>query len=429
MSWRTRDARDFADALDGAGAPSSREIASLIAVAERLCEAAATVQPPAAFRASFRTTLVAEAATVLTAARPATARARRQPVLLALTARRRIAIVAAPLVTALGLVGMTAASASALPGDTLYPVKRGIENTELVLKQGESENGTFRLELAGRRLDETNGLTARPSAPSDLEADTLTEYSKQADLGSGALVRSFKATNRRTDIITINRFASRAAGGLASLDGQLEGEAATALASARTQLASIVDTAAALCPSCGGIDPNLADAITAAGPTAAPLPPVEPPTATPTPTPAPTTVTPTPLTPSITVIGPDSSDASDSDTILSDDESDQSDAPTQRPSSPTPTRTTAPPPPPAPPAPKANFNWSGNDNNLVVKFKDASSNAVTWAWDFGDGDTSLKQDPSPHKYRAPGVYSVTLSVSNSARAAQTVTKRVTVPVP
>jgi hypothetical protein len=426
MSWRPRDARDFADAVDGTAAPSSSEVASLIAVAERLCEAAATLQPSPAFRASFRTSLLAEAATVLTAAPSVTPRNRRQPLSQALSTRRRIAIVAAPLATALGLVGMTGASASALPGDTLYPVKRGIENTELALKSGDSEEGAFRLELAGRRLDETNGLTARPSASSDLEAETLSEYSKQADLGSAALVRSFRSTNQRADIVTINRFASRASGSLASLGGQLDGAATTALASARTQLASIVDTATALCPGCDGIDPNLANSITAAGPTATPPPSAPPPEITPTPTPAPTIATPTPTTPSITIIG---SDTSDSDQVASDDQSDQSDqSDGSDESTPNPIRTTAPPPPAAPPAPKANFSWSGGEDDLVVKFKDASSNAVTWAWDFGDGDTSLKQNPSPHTYRAPGVYSVTLSVSNSALAAQTVTKRVKVPV-
>ena len=76
MSWRIRDARDFADAIDGRAKPSSREVASLIAVAERLCEAAAELQPSPAFQTSLRTSLMTEAATVLTAtAPPVTARA------------------------------------------------------------------------------------------------------------------------------------------------------------------------------------------------------------------------------------------------------------------------------------------------------------------------------------------------------------------
>lgn len=51
---------------------------------------------------------------------------------------------------------------------------------------------------------------------------------------------------------------------------------------------------------------------------------------------------------------------------------------------------------------------------LPVQFTDASSGGPThWAWDFGDGATSNLANPS-HTYTAPGTYSVSLAVSNSA---------------
>ncbi|MDB5030867.1 PKD domain-containing protein [Mucilaginibacter sp.] len=45
-------------------------------------------------------------------------------------------------------------------------------------------------------------------------------------------------------------------------------------------------------------------------------------------------------------------------------------------------------------------------------FKDKSTANVTWLWDFGDGQTSVKQNPS-HLYAALGNYTVQLTVTNS----------------
>ena len=47
-----------------------------------------------------------------------------------------------------------------------------------------------------------------------------------------------------------------------------------------------------------------------------------------------------------------------------------------------------------------------------VSFTDQSTNATGWSWDFGDGGTSLLQNPT-HTYAASGVYLVTLRASNA----------------
>ncbi len=52
-------------------------------------------------------------------------------------------------------------------------------------------------------------------------------------------------------------------------------------------------------------------------------------------------------------------------------------------------------------------------NKLLVNFTDNSTGATTWFWDFGDGDTATSSNPS-HYYQAPGIYSVTLTVTNGA---------------
>jgi len=50
---------------------------------------------------------------------------------------------------------------------------------------------------------------------------------------------------------------------------------------------------------------------------------------------------------------------------------------------------------------------------LTVQFTDLSShNPTSWFWDFGDGDTSVFQNPS-HTYTVDGAYNVKLTVSDS----------------
>jgi YVTN family beta-propeller protein len=50
--------------------------------------------------------------------------------------------------------------------------------------------------------------------------------------------------------------------------------------------------------------------------------------------------------------------------------------------------------------------------SVPVQFTDLSENATRWVWDFGDGSGSTKQNPI-HAYSTAGVYTVSLTVSNS----------------
>lgn len=52
-----------------------------------------------------------------------------------------------------------------------------------------------------------------------------------------------------------------------------------------------------------------------------------------------------------------------------------------------------------------------NLNTVTASFIDGSSNATSWNWDFGDGTTSMSQNPT-HNYLSNGTYSVCLIVSN-----------------
>jgi PKD repeat protein len=69
-----------------------------------------------------------------------------------------------------------------------------------------------------------------------------------------------------------------------------------------------------------------------------------------------------------------------------------------------------------PVAPSANFFANKRSGNapLEVRFTDSStgSSPFTYAWDFGDGATSVNQNPT-HIYPETGLYTVTLTVTNN----------------
>ncbi len=65
------------------------------------------------------------------------------------------------------------------------------------------------------------------------------------------------------------------------------------------------------------------------------------------------------------------------------------------------------------PAPTAGFTAvpTSGPPPLLVEFTDMSAGTVTsWSWDFGDGNTSMVQNPN-HTYLNPGTYTVSLTVS------------------
>ena len=66
--------------------------------------------------------------------------------------------------------------------------------------------------------------------------------------------------------------------------------------------------------------------------------------------------------------------------------------------------------------PLANFSSNITSDyvflSVPVQFIDLSKNATGWNWNFGDGNNSTKQNPT-HTYSAAGIYTVSLTVSNS----------------
>lgn len=67
-------------------------------------------------------------------------------------------------------------------------------------------------------------------------------------------------------------------------------------------------------------------------------------------------------------------------------------------------------------APQANFTYTLS--GLALSVTDNSTGADMWAWDFGDTNTSDQQTPGVHTYATSGLYSVCLTVTNSAGSDQ-----------
>ena len=86
----------------------------------------------------------------------------------------------------------------------------------------------------------------------------------------------------------------------------------------------------------------------------------------------------------------------------------------------------SPAPVPSNEPPEAGFDF------VIVKSKSASftdtstdsdGSVVSWFWDFGDGGTSTAQNPE-HRYRSPGSYPVTLTVTDDGEETGSITKTV-----
>ena len=252
MNRRLRDeAQAFNQAWDSrARTPRSgwdAEIVDLVACAEQICEAA-VAEPSFEFRDALRTQLMTEAATVLTpvAASPHT---HRTP---SFALRRRLATATAALVTAGGFVGMVGASAEALPGEMLYPVKRGVENIELAFHKDDVSRGQYRLTQASERLAEARRLTD-DSSPQSQEhvAGALDDFAEQAKAGSGALFRSYGQSGSTQSITAVNDFSAAAAADLAQLSGKVPSNADPSFQVAASTVSELVSKASNLCTTCG----------------------------------------------------------------------------------------------------------------------------------------------------------------------------------
>ncbi|SOB83465.1 DUF5667 domain-containing protein [Streptomyces sp. 1331.2] len=103
------------------------------------------------------------------------------------------------------LAGAAAASSNALPGDTLYGLKRGLEGLRLDFAGSDSERGELLLDNAATRLDEAKVLVGRTGPAGGLSPDTVEQVRHALDdmhadaLRGRELLRSVYRSNGSLD--------------------------------------------------------------------------------------------------------------------------------------------------------------------------------------------------------------------------------------
>ena len=231
-----------------------RDTAALVRTAELLCRSA-SIQPSEEFSADLRTRLMTEAAQVLVVA-PKPAESARAPQPLASQTRssrgRRLSGLAAALVTGTAAVGLVASSASAVPGDVLYPVKRGVESVQLAVHRDAATRGETQLAQASERLTEAWSLDS--TGRDDRVAEALDAFSEQASAGSASMFEAYDSAADTARISAVTSFASDSSGTLVRMSDDLPADAQTALQKANATVLALAEQASALCTSCAEVD-------------------------------------------------------------------------------------------------------------------------------------------------------------------------------
>ena len=150
---------------------------------------------------------------------------------------------------------LVGASAEALPGEMLYPVKRGVENVELAFHKDDASRGcsawrrppsvsprhatsattAAAVERAHRRRARRLRRTGRTTAPAHCSATTAT-------------------TVVSSPSPQVNDFSAAAAADLAQLSGQVPVDADQSFQAAAATVSELVTQASRLCTSCGTAD-------------------------------------------------------------------------------------------------------------------------------------------------------------------------------
>lgn len=245
--FRSRlEAEELQSALDGEVSPEveSRHRELLATVA--LLSGHRPVSPRPAFLTDLREQLLLAAETDLVAAPAAP---RRTPDTQG-TTRRRVGTLAASLVIVGGTAGMAAAAQGALPGDPLYPLKRGAEQVETGLRLSEASQGRAELRHAESRLAEAVELQAS-GAPTDQVVAAVEAFRATSESGAGRLFTAYAAESDPADVRVVRDFTAAQLDGLATMGADDEPALEPALLDAADTLASLDQQARTLCASCG----------------------------------------------------------------------------------------------------------------------------------------------------------------------------------
>lgn len=251
-----RRAEEFAAAVDGGprGAGTYAPVIDDLLEVATLLRTYEPVAPRAEFSDELRARLMVEAETALS---PETAKLV-LPVRTHGARERRFVAAASAVVLIGGTTSMAAAAQSALPGEVLYPIKRGIEKVEAQLNLTTAGRGQDLLHQASGRLVEVRGLLSSDSVASAPQVPVaLSEFTTQANQGSALLLESFRETRDPETVRSVRTFAAEGVVALEQIADQVPADAQDELADAALALRDIDREAEALCSTCAEGVPDL----------------------------------------------------------------------------------------------------------------------------------------------------------------------------
>jgi hypothetical protein len=249
LSPARRAADEFASVVDGTRVDVADRYADLVDVVGALRTQEAPAPRPD-FVANLRERLMDAADTLLipvertapanVVAFPDVARRR----------QRRLNVAAAALVIVGGTAGVAAAAESSLPGDPLYPIKRGIESARVNFNSSESGKGQDLLRQASTRLDEVDGLLGSDSS-ADRITDTLGSFQDSAIDGADLIFVAYQRSNDPDDITRLRAVLASQLNLLDDLAGRAPEGTDSAFDQARALIADLDQQARVLCGQCG----------------------------------------------------------------------------------------------------------------------------------------------------------------------------------
>ncbi|HSE69852.1 MAG TPA: DUF5667 domain-containing protein [Nocardioidaceae bacterium] len=254
-----RRAEEFAALIDGgarshvASSPEVVDLAGLVTLLRDRAERERAT-PREDFARDLRARLLAEAETALS---PENAR-------LALPARqrgtreRRLVAAATAAVLLGGSTTMAAAAQGALPGEALYPIKRGIEHAEAGLSLSPAGKGKDLLHQAEGRLVEVDRLLTDTDGQDLARAEeTLAAFGHQATEGADLLFSSYEETRDPVAIEDVRAFTADGMRSLEQLSRSAPAAAQDDLADAAMLLRDLDRAAESLCSGCAADLPTL----------------------------------------------------------------------------------------------------------------------------------------------------------------------------
>jgi hypothetical protein len=165
---------------------------------------------------------------------------------------RRIRLVActAALVMLGGGIGSAAAAQQAMPGDTLYGMKRSIENVSTNVSVGDDSRGRRELQHAMTRLSEIDAMVENGGGDVTTINSTLDDFSAQARKGVSRLVASYQQDGDATSITVVTTFITSARQAIGELAPKLPPESLKGAVEALATIEQLAQHTTVACPKC-----------------------------------------------------------------------------------------------------------------------------------------------------------------------------------